>query len=354
MSQSHTTILIVPTGIGAAIGGYAGDALPAARLLSEVTDTLITHPNVLNGALMYWPIRNALYVEGYALDRFAAGHVALNPVPSTSNRLGIILDAGMPHDAILRHKQVADAACATLGLNITHCMITPRPLRVSLGTSTSGASWGTISDPDALLQAAQNLVNHGCQAIAVVSEFPEEDHEQLADYRAGNAVDGIAGAEAVISHIVTRELNIPCAHSPSLPPLPVDESDYQEHPRLRYSAEMSSAKNLISAADVNAVVLPANAFGGPSTLSLAANPDVLIVAVAENTTTLNVDAASVGIDPSRVVVARSYAEAAGFVAANRAGIAIKSLQKYVQPVGVRKVDPAGTQQHRQVHMQTVS
>lgn len=28
---SYTAVLIVPTGIGAAIGGYAGDALPVAR-----------------------------------------------------------------------------------------------------------------------------------------------------------------------------------------------------------------------------------------------------------------------------------------------------------------------------------
>lgn len=36
----------MPTGIGAAIGGYAGDALPVARAFSSVVDCLITHPNV--------------------------------------------------------------------------------------------------------------------------------------------------------------------------------------------------------------------------------------------------------------------------------------------------------------------
>lgn len=71
--MEYNAVLIVPTGIGASIGGYAGDALPTARLFSSVVDTLITHPNVLNGAMMYWPIENALYVEGYALDKFAAG-----------------------------------------------------------------------------------------------------------------------------------------------------------------------------------------------------------------------------------------------------------------------------------------
>lgn len=48
-NDDYTAVMIVPTGIGASIGGYAGDALPAARLLSCVVDRLITHPNVLNG-----------------------------------------------------------------------------------------------------------------------------------------------------------------------------------------------------------------------------------------------------------------------------------------------------------------
>ena len=44
--REYTSVMIVPTGIGAAIGGFAGDALPTARALSSVVDCLITHPNV--------------------------------------------------------------------------------------------------------------------------------------------------------------------------------------------------------------------------------------------------------------------------------------------------------------------
>ena len=62
-SNGYTSVMIVPTGIGASIGGFAGDALPSARLLSSCVDTLITHPNVLNGAMMYWPLENTLYVR---------------------------------------------------------------------------------------------------------------------------------------------------------------------------------------------------------------------------------------------------------------------------------------------------
>ncbi|HEY9846746.1 MAG TPA: DUF3326 domain-containing protein, partial [Candidatus Caenarcaniphilales bacterium] len=61
----YTVVLLVPTGIGAAIGGYAGDALPVARAIAQVADRVITHPNVLNGAQLYWSLPHVFYVEGY-------------------------------------------------------------------------------------------------------------------------------------------------------------------------------------------------------------------------------------------------------------------------------------------------
>ena len=47
----YTSMLIIPTGIGAKIGGYAGDGIPIARLMAQVCDRLNTHPNVLNGEI---------------------------------------------------------------------------------------------------------------------------------------------------------------------------------------------------------------------------------------------------------------------------------------------------------------
>ena len=113
MNQSpYTVVLIVPTGIGAAIGGYAGDALPVARAIAQVADCLITHPNVLNGAQLYWNQPNILYVEGYGLDKFAAGEWGLQPV--TQNPIGLILDQGIEPELRLRHLQAAEATRATL------------------------------------------------------------------------------------------------------------------------------------------------------------------------------------------------------------------------------------------------
>ena len=63
-ARAFNAVLVVPTGIGAEIGGHAGDATPVARLLASVCDTLITHPNVVNASDLNEMPANGLYVEG--------------------------------------------------------------------------------------------------------------------------------------------------------------------------------------------------------------------------------------------------------------------------------------------------
>ncbi|MGL5794461.1 MAG: DUF3326 domain-containing protein, partial [Waterburya sp.] len=217
-----TVVLIIPTGVGAAIGGYAGDALPVARAIAQVSDRLITHPNVLNGAQLYWSLDNTYYVEGYGLDRFAANQWGLRPV--RQNKVGLLLDQGIEPELRLRHLQVADATRATLGLSLTDYVVTDAPLEVQLSTADSGASWGTIGNPGSLLRAADKLINQGgAEAIAVVARFPDDqDSTELQNYRHGTGVDHLAGVEAVISHLIVRNFQIPAAHAPALKPLPVD------------------------------------------------------------------------------------------------------------------------------------
>ena len=77
-------VFIVPTGIGAEIGGHAGDASPAAKLIASVCDTLISHPNVFNASDINEMPDNALYVEGSMLDRFLEGKIGLKRVFSNS------------------------------------------------------------------------------------------------------------------------------------------------------------------------------------------------------------------------------------------------------------------------------
>ncbi|KAI3511987.1 hypothetical protein L1887_19149 [Cichorium endivia] len=63
MSSLMFEFIFAEQGVGALIGGYAGDVLPVARTLASVADCVISHPNVLNAAMLYWPMPNVLYVE---------------------------------------------------------------------------------------------------------------------------------------------------------------------------------------------------------------------------------------------------------------------------------------------------
>ena len=342
--KKYNVLLIIPTGIGAAIGGYAGDALPVARAISSVCDRLITHPNVLNGAQLYWPLSNSLYVEGYGLDQFAQGKWGLEPVQN--NRIGLIFDQAIESELRLRHLQAAEATRATLGLTLTDYVITDSPLEVQLKISTSGASWGTLGNPDSLLRAAEKLITQTqAQALAIVTRFPDDiDGALLQDYRQGTGVDPLAGAEAVISHLIVRQFRLPAAHAPALTPLPLDASiapksaaeeigytflpcvlvGLSRAPQFVLSRESGS----IWAEEVTALVIPAGACGGSAVLSLSRYRP-LIIAVEENQTQMQVYPEPLGIKAVRV---NSYLEALGLLVAHRGGIAPESLRPTLSPL----------------------
>jgi hypothetical protein len=90
--MKNILVQIVPTGVGAEIGGYVGDATPSTNLLGSAVDNIIVHPNVVNGVLLNAADHNAVYVEGYMLDKFLQGEIGLRPV--RSNKIGVILDIG--------------------------------------------------------------------------------------------------------------------------------------------------------------------------------------------------------------------------------------------------------------------
>ena len=339
--------MVVPTGIGCAIGGYAGDALPAARLLAAASGCLITHPNVMNGASLYWSDPRIQYVEGSSLDRFAAGELALRPV--RRQRIGLLLDAGIEPELRQRHLQVADGCRATLGLEIGPVVTTDEPLEVRLSLGASGVSWGELGQPEALLRAGRQLQAAGATAIAVVARFPDDpDSEALAAYRQGSGVDALAGAEAVISHLLSLELGLPCAHAPALSLLPLDPlldpraaGEELGHTFLacvlvglsrapdlipRPPAGAGAASGLwpgdLAVESVGAIVAPAAALGGAAVLACAER-GIPVIAV-DNPCLLAVSAEALDLE---VIPAASFSEAAGLLLALREGISPGSLRR---------------------------
>ena len=361
-SEPLPTLLIIPTGIGCELGGYAGDAIPTARLLANASECLITHPNVMNGGSLYWPDPNIHYVEGYSLNLFAAGELFLKPV--RQQKVGLLLDAGLESDLKKRHLQVVDGCVASLGLDIGPIITTETALGINLEKGLSGSSWGNIEEPDVLLRGAEKLKKAGATAIAVITRFPDDsDDLETKLYRQGHGVDIIAGAEAVISHFLVKHLLIPCAHAPGLAPLPVnydldprtsgEEIGYtflqsvlvglSRAPDLISKSTMQTKENsffqvktLLSDRNLGAVVVPEGALGGEAILSCIQKFIPLII--VSNQSLLNVSSAKMRLDlqtdyqDKKVFYADNYLEAAGLITALRHGINIKSLRRPIYGV----------------------
>ena len=92
--------LIVPTGIGASIGGYAGDASQIAQMFAKDFNVIV-NPNVVNAACFSGITENMLYTEGWAFTQFMKGN--LNLIPSENNKIGVIFDKSISQGILNVH-----------------------------------------------------------------------------------------------------------------------------------------------------------------------------------------------------------------------------------------------------------
>ena len=335
------TIFIIPTGIGCEIGGFAGDALPTAKLLASASGCLITHPNVMNGGSLSEKRKDIFYVEGYSLDRFVKGEIGLKSVKH--QKIGIIFDSSIEHEILMRHLQVADACVATLGIDVDSYVLTKKPLGIVIDFESKGISGGLIENPDTLIEAGKRLIDKGITAIAIVAKFPDDiDLNETNSYREGKGVDPIAGVEAIISHLISKFLKVPCAHAPALTPIELNENldpraasediGYTFLPSVLIG--LSTAPDLIEITDKNenitlhpsqieSIVVPSGALGGEGVLAGIGRGLNIISVKNENLLNLN----NHNLNYPKLIEVNKYFEAAGLILAIREGINPKSIRR---------------------------
>tara|TARA_Y100000589_G_scaffold288413_1_gene289803 strand:- start:8751 stop:9806 length:1056 start_codon:yes stop_codon:yes gene_type:complete len=335
------TIFIVPTGIGCEIGGFAGDALPVAKLLASASGCLVTHPNVMNGGSLSEKDERIFYVEGFHLDQFAKGKIGLQRV--NQQKIGIIFDSSIDKEILERHLQVVDACIATLGINIESYVVTDEPLGVVINNQDSGISGGIIKNPATLISAGEKLLKKGITAIAIVANFPDQSNIQEVDlYREGNGIDPISGAEAVISHIVSKFLKVPCAHAPALMPIDLkynldpraaaEEIGYTFLPSVLIGLSTApdlvdldtSNKNIsLHPDDIDSIVVPSGALGGEAVLACMER-DIRVISVV-NSGILDINNSK--LKYQNFIEVNNYFEAAGIILSFREGINHKSIRR---------------------------
>ena len=303
---------IVPTGVGASIGGFAGDASSYARKFAKKSK-LIVNPNVVNAGGFSGITENMLYVEGYSLDEFFKGN--LNLTPSENNKIGIVFDKAIPEDVLNVHINTVNAVKCVYGVNVLDYIVTDEDAGVEFNIDDSGISTGSVKNPETMLEASKKLLAKGCNAIALVCLFedPEGDNE---DYANGLGTDPVGGVEAVLSHYISKELKVPCAHSPAF-------RDYQIYPHLvdgksasEYitptflpcillglsQAPMLSENGKISIDNLDYLVMPYNALGSTPVFECIKR-GIPVYAVKENSTVLDVLPEKID---ERIVVINSY------------------------------------------------
>ena len=303
---------IVPTGIGAKIGGFAGDASSFAREFAKASK-IIVNPNVVNAGGFSGITDNMFYVEGYSLDEFFKGDLKL--IPSHNNKIGIVFDKAIPQDVLNVHINTMNAVKCVYGIDIYGYEITEKDVGVKFILDDSGISSGNVRNPETLLKASKSLINKGCSAIALVCLFEDAENDNPY-YSNGLGVDPVGGVEAVLSHYISKELKVPCAHSPAF-------KDFQIYPDLvdiksasEYitptflpciliglsNAPKLSRQNGISINELDYLVMPYNSLGSTPIFE-SLKRGIKIFAIKENSTVLNIPPEKIS---KNIVVCETY------------------------------------------------
>lgn len=335
ISKPVIALHIVPTGIGASIGGFAGDAAPANALLASCVDVIITNPNVVNAACLHNIPDNMLYTEGYLIDQFCKAEIALRP--RNNHKIGVVFDQSIPEDVLNININAMNACQAVYGIILIDHVITREPIGIEYFITEDNISSGTIQNTSTLLESCNELIQKGATAIAVVCFFPDVENDDA--YASGCSVDPIGGIEAIISHLVCREFKIPSAHAPAfnysqLSPskqivdkraaaeyfsptfLPCVLAGLRQAPQIVSIAEIKH--NDLTIEDVSFLVTPHDCLGSvPVITSLKRN--IEIIAVKNNSTTLEVCAKKLNFE-DKVIQAGNYFEAAGYIMAKKNNI----------------------------------
>ena len=291
-----TGAFIIPTGIGASIGGFAGDASYWARKFASKC-RLIVNPNVVNAACFSGITDNMLYVEGYALDEFFRGK--LNLIQSRNNTIGIIFDKALPKPVLNVHINTINAVKTVYGTNVCGYEITDKGVGVDFFIDKSGISMGNVSNLATLKRAAEKLLKRGADAIAIVCRFPDEQGD---DYANGIGVDPVGGVEAIISHYISKEFNVPCAHAPAFDDLTISTDIVDSRCSAEYitptflpcillglsqAPRLSAETEGLKIDDIDFLVLPYNSIGCIPVLEMIKR-NKPVYTVKENSTVLNV------------------------------------------------------------------
>ena len=346
-TKEFNAMLLVPTGIGAELGGHSGDGGSLARLIGANCDTLITHPNVVNAADINEIPDNALYVEGSVISRMIMGKLGLQKV--NSNRVLMIVDEHTDQKFHELAINSLSAARAAFGLDCPKVITMEDRVLMRAFYSKSGRAVGRIEYFERLCEALdEHRKDYDAVALNSLIDVPKHYH---ADYFTSDdiTVNPWGGVEAMLTHAISMLFNIPSAHSPMMTSEEVMNLDVgivdprksaeavsttylhcilkglHKSPRIVPDASIHGDPNLMTVADVSCLIIPENCIGLPTLAAL--EQGIPVIAVRENKNCMQNRLEDLPFDSGKLFIVDNYLEAVGVMTAIRAGVAIETIRR---------------------------
>lgn len=343
--DQFNAVLIIPTGIGAEIGGHSGDAGPVARLLASACDNLITHPNVVNASDINELPGNGLYVEGSVITRLLMGTVSLQKV--RSNRVMLVIDK---HEDKFFHEAAvnsASAARAALGLDCPAVVMMNDKLIMWSLYSSSGRAVGRIDYFERLCETLREYRSkYDAVALSSVIKVPQNFHR---DYYLEDMVNPWGGVEAMLTHTISLLFNVPSAHSPMVESREILDLNLgvidprksaeavsvtflhsilkglHRSPKIISNSSIHGQPGVLSVADISCLVIPDGCVGLPTLAAL--EQGIPVIAVKENRNRMRNKLEELPFESGKLFIVDNYLEAVGVMNAIQAGVALESVRR---------------------------
>lgn len=340
---AFNVVLLVPTGIGAEIGGHCGDANSLARLFASACDTLITHPNVVNAADMNEQTENTLYVEGSFITRLLMGEIGLQK--ARSNRVLLLMDRHEDpcfNDAIVN---MVSTARICLGMEADVLQMDDLMSCTACYTRAGKAS-GRIENLERVFSLV-DFYRGDYDAFALNTHVDVPGEMETAYYKTPGGVNPWGGIEAMLTHGLSLAFGAPCAHSPMSISLEFSDHLFKTIGIVepRKASETFSRTYLycilkglhrapravppehggITASDVACMVIPDGCIGLPTLAAL--EQGIPVIAVRENRNCMKNRLQDLPFRPGKLFVVENYLEAIGVLAALRAGVSPSAVRR---------------------------
>jgi len=364
-TEQFNTVLLVPTGINAEIGGHSGDAGPIARLLASACDNLITHPNVVNASDINELPDNSLYVEGSIISRLMMGTIGLQKV--RSNRLLMIIDKH--YDKFFREAAInsVSAARAAFGLNCPNVVVIESNVLMRALFSTAGRAVGRVERFNRLCEMLNKYKNdYDAVALSSIINVPSNYHEDY--YKMENLPNPWGGVEAMLTHTISTLFNVPSAHSPMMESKDIMNLDFgvvdprksaelvsttylhcilkglHKSPRIVADQEAMKQQGVLTASDISCLVIPYGCVGLPTLAAL--EQGIPVVAVKENKNTMCNRLEELPFAAGKFFIADNYLEAVGIMSALKAGVAVETVRRPLSYTSVKEIN--GVEQKKEL------